>query len=907
MSRNAPEDRPGGPAPPPAPGASAASGPVRPVDPQRLPRHFEAAEAERRWHAFWQREGIYRWDPSRPREETFVVDTPPPTASGSLHVGHVFSYTHTDVIVRYKRMRGFNVYYPMGWDDNGLPTERRVQNFFHVRCDPHTPYEPDLDLPLEPASAKQRKGPPRLLSRRNFIEICQKLTTQDEEAFKELWTRIGLSVDWHQEYQTIDDHCRRLAQLSFRDLYEKGHVYTSDAPTMWDVDFQTAVAQAEVEDRERPGAYHHVEFGMEDGDERFTIATTRPELLAACVGVTAHPEDERYRHLFGRRAVTPLFFAPVPVFPSELADPEKGTGVLMVCTFGDATDVVWWREQGLALRQLVGRDGRLRPAPFGEPPFESLRPEEARRFYAELEGRSVKQARARVVELLREPEGSATGSGSPLQREPEPITHAVKFYENGERPLELVPTRQWFARLMDKKDELLARGAEIRWHPDFMGARFRDWTENLQLDWCLSRQRYFGVSIPVWYPLDDAGRPDFGNPIVAEPDQMPVDPVVEAPRGYEESQRDRPGGFTGEEDIFDTWFTSSLTPQIASHWLLHPERHAQLFPADVRPQSHEIIRTWAFYTIAKAWLHERTVPWHHVLISGWVLDPDRKKMSKSKGNVLTPLPLIDQYTADAARYWAASARLGSDTAFDEKVWKIGKRLATKIFNAGKFVLGQSADGRAVTEELDRAFLAGLRRLVETTTRSFEAWNYAHALQETESFFWTHFTDTYLELVKSRARDDDPARAGARASAVTSLRLGLSVLLRLLAPVLPYVTEEVWSWAFAEERGERSIHVARWPGEADFAAVPEPDGARSFELAVAALSAINRAKAEAEVSMAREVLGLRLAGPPKSLDGLRPVLPDVLAAARCSQHDLEPDDTLEDETFTVRDVEFAPRP
>ncbi len=873
------------------------------VDPDAIGRHFDGPEAEQRWHERWQRDGTYRYDPERSRDETFVVDTPPPTASGSLHVGHIFSYTHTDVIVRYKRMCGLNVYYPMGWDDNGLPTERRVQNYHHIRCDPHTPYAEGLEVGQP--SSKERKSPARLVSRRNFVEICQKLTTEDEKVFKALWERIALSVDWNLEYQTIDDHCQRTAQYSFLDLHAKGHVYTSDAPTMWDVDFQTAVAQAEVEDRDRPGAYHRIEFAVEGEDRTFTIATTRPELLPACVGVTAHPDDDRYKPLFGKRAVTPLFHAPVPIFPSELADPEKGTGVLMVCTFGDATDVQWWREEGLELRQVIGRNGRLVPVEFGGEGFESLRPDEANRYYAELEGKNVKQAQTRVVELLGEPDGSATGSGAPLQGEPEKIEHPVKFYENGDRPLEFVPTRQWFARLLDKKQSLLQKGEQIDWHPSFMGARYRDWTEGLSIDWCLSRQRYFGVPIPVWYPLDAECAPDYDNPIVAGADQLPVDPVVQAPKGYEESQRGQPGGFVGEEDIFDTWFTSSMTPQIASHWVDDPERHARLFPADVRPQAHEIIRTWAFYTIAKALLHEDSVPWHNVLISGWVLDPDRKKMSKSKGNVTTPMPLIEKYTADAARYWAASARLGSDTAFDESVWKIGKRLATKIFNAGKFVLSQEADLHPVSAELDRAFLARLSDLVDTVTRSFESWNFAHALQETESFFWSHFTDTYLELVKNRARADD---AASRGSAVASLRLGLSVLLRLFAPVLPYITEEVWSWVFAAETGHPSIHRAPWPGEADFSQVPSPAGERSFEVAVLALAAINKAKADAEVSMGREVASLVLAANGKTAGDLGPVLSDVLAAARCAgSHQLTVDDAIEDGQVEVREAEFAPKP
>jgi valyl-tRNA synthetase len=872
------------------------------IDAAAISKHFDAAGAERRWDAEWERRGTYRYDATRPREETFVVDTPPPTVSGSLHIGHVFSYTHTDVLARYRRMRGQNVFYPMGWDDNGLPTERRVQNYFHVRCDPRAEHDPDLRL--EPVSSRQRKQPPRLISRVNFIDLCHEVTREDEKGFEELWRRIGLSVDWSQQYATIDHRSRHLAQLSFRDLFEKGHVYSSDSPTTWDVDFQTAVAQAEMDDRIRRSAYYRIEFAVEGTDHGFAIATTRPELLPACVGVTAHPEDPRYRSFFGKSAITPLFRVPVPIFPSELADPEKGTGVLMVCTFGDATDVHWWREQGLALRQLVGRNGRLVPVTFGSDAFPSRDPEAANRYYAELAGKSVEQARKTTTGLPADPAGSATGGGPPLLGEPEPIEHAVKFYEKGDRPLEFIPTRQWFVRLLDKKAELLAKGDEVQWHPDFMRARFRDWTEGLNLDWCVSRQRYFGVPIPVWYPLDAEGNPDFAGAIVAEREQLPVDPTADVPKGFDPGQRDQPGGFAGETDIFDTWFTSSLTPQIGSHWLLDAERHAKLFPADIRPQSHEIIRTWAFYTIAKALLHEDAIPWRHAVVSGWVLDPDRKKMAKSHGNVTTPMPLIEKFTADGARYWSASARLGTDTTEDEKVFKIGKRLATKIFNAGKFVLAQTACVHPVQTELDRAFAGVLRALVQRATASFEDFNHAQALMETESFFWSHFTDTFIELTKARARADGD-EAG-RGSAVAALRLGLNVLLRLFAPFQPYVTEEVWSWAFAEETGHPSIHRAPWPGEADFEGIPAPANPASLDLAAACWGAINKSKADASVSMGREVERLTIAASARTLEQLAPVLEDALAAGRCRQHRLQESAELEHGSFEVRDAAFAKR-
>jgi valyl-tRNA synthetase len=859
---------------------------ARSIDPATLPKHFDSAAAEARWHAHWERLGVYAYDPSRPREETYVVDTPPPTVSGSLHVGHVFSYTHADVLVRQRRMRGDNVFYPMGWDDNGLPTERRVQNYFHVRCDPKAPVEPGLRLTPAPEKTKE---PPRLVSRPNFIELCLALTREDEEAFKALWRRLGLSVDWREEYSTIDERCRHLAQLSFRDLWEKGHLYHLEAPTMWDVDFQTAVAQAEVEDRAVKGAFHDVAFDVEGGGE-LVIATTRPELLAACVGVTAHPDDARYKGLFGRRAITPVFRAPVPIFPSELADPEKGTGILMVCTFGDATDVQWWREQRLQLRQVVGRDGRLVPVEFGTPGWESADAAAANAAYARIAAKGINGARQVVVEMLRE--------AGALRREPKPIEHSVKFYERGDRPLEFVSTRQWFVRLLDKKDALLAKGDAVAWHPDFMRLRYRNWTENLNVDWCISRQRYFGVPIPVWYPLDATGTPDYERAIVADRTTLPIDPTSDVPPGYRADQRDVPGGFTADPDVFDTWFTSSLTPQVSSRWLLDPERHRRLFPADVRPQSHEIIRTWAFYTIAKAMLHEDAIPWRHVVVSGWILDPDRKKMSKSKGNVVTPMHLLDEYGADGLRYWAASARLGTDTAFDDKVFKVGKRLVTKIFNAGKFVLGQEGDVAPITAELDRAFVHRLRALVDRVTALYGELDFAHALAETESFFWHDFTDTFLELVKVRARD----RAGG--SAIAALRLGLGVLLRLLAPVLPFVTEEVWSWAFADETGQASIHRAPWPGEADFAAIAPPADPACFDAAVACLAAVNKAKSEGGVSVGRGVRTMTLGASPATLARLAPAAGDVMASARVERHETTPRPDLGDNVFAVGDIAFV---
>jgi valyl-tRNA synthetase len=842
-----------------------------------IPERYEHHEVEETWRKRWEAWGIHRWDPTLPRDATFVVDTPPPTVSGSLHVGHVFSYTHQDLIVRYQRMRGKNIAYPMGWDDNGLPTERRVQNLLGIRCNPNLPYDPEWRP--DPAGGKRKEV--EEVSRRSFIEACGLVTAEDEKAFEHLWRHLGLSLDWSEQYATIDDHCRRISQLSFLNLVERGEVYNLESPTMWDIDFQTAVAQAEVEDRPRQGLFFDLRFGVEGGGE-LLIATTRPELLGACIAVVAHPDDERYRPLFGRHAITPLYGARVPIVAAEHADPAKGTGILMVCTFGDAMDVEWWKASGLPLKQLIGRDGRILPATIGDPPFASVDPGAAQRAHDEIAGLTVAKAKQRIAELLAA-DGSLPGwPGAALVGEPKPTDQVVKFYEKGDRPLEFVPTRQWFIRVLEHKQALLAQGEKIQWHPAHMKTRYSHWVDGLNQDWCISRQRYFGVPFPVWYAVREDGTADHSRPIYAEPSSLPVDPLTDAPPGFSAYRRDAPGGFTAEPDVMDTWATSSLTPQIQSHWGVDDERHQRLFPMDIRPQAHDIIRTWAFYTIVKAWMHSGEIPWYHVVLSGWILDPDRKKMSKSKGNVVTPDDLLVEYSSDAVRYWAARARLGTDTAFDPGVFKIGKRLATKVFNASRFVLGQldrvvgAGDPpglEQISEPLDRALVERLRAVVDQATRAFEAFDYASALQVVEEAFWS-FCDHYLELVKLRsyAEEDSPGRR----SAVATLGFALRTFLKLLAPFVPFVTEEVWSWRFATD-AEPSIHTARWPVSDEAAAVGAPEEEGAYEAAVEVLAAIRGAKTAAQKSLRWPVARLVVVGPEGHRRALAPVLEDVLRA------------------------------
>lgn len=841
---------------------------------------------EDKWDAAWSAQGTYLFDRAKAievgPEGVYSVDTPPPTASGSLHIGHVFSYTHTDVKVRFERMRGRTVFYPMGWDDNGLPTERRVQNYYGVRCDPSLPYVPDFTPPYEGGDNKSSKAADQQpVSRRNFIELCEKLTVEDEKHFEELWRRLGLSVDWTQTYRTISDDTIRTSQLAFLRNLERDEAFQDMAPTLWDIDFRTAVAQAELEDREQPASYHRVAFHKTDGSGDVHIETTRPELLAACVALVAHPDDERYRPLFGTTVRTPIFDVEVPVVAHHLAQPDKGSGIAMICTFGDVTDIVWWRELDLPNRTILGPDGRV----IAEAP-DAIVTDAAKAAYAEIAGKTVFSAKKRIVELLQE-------SGE-LIGEPKPFTHAVKFYEKGDRPLEIVSTRQWYirngARDEALREKLVALGREVSWHPDFMRVRYENWTNGLTGDWLVSRQRFFGVPIPVWYGLDHNGERDYSRVLVPAADQLPVDPSTDTPPGYREDQRGVPGGFDGETDIFDTWATSSLTPQLAGGWERDEELWKLVAPFDLRPQGQDIIRTWLFSTLLRSALEDDRAPWTDAAISGFIVDPDRKKMSKSKGNVVTPADILVQHGSDAVRYWAASSRLGTDAAFDPQnptQIKIGRRLAIKVLNAAKFVLSFPVpEGAEVTHALDASMLATLDGVVRESTKALDAYDHARALEIAESFFWT-FCDDYLELVKERAYDRTDV---GQASAALALRIALETLLRLFAPVLVFAAEEAWSW-FHDE----SVHVAAWP---------EPLGIEGDPAVLAATSealvGIRRAKTEAKASQKTPVTRVMIAAPAASVAALRLAEGDLKAVGRIGEIEWADADTT-----TVSDIELAP--
>ena len=868
----------------------------------QVPDKVATEGLEAQWNQRWEDQGTYRFDRSRPRQEVYSIDTPPPTVSGSLHVGHVFSYTHTDVVARFQRMQGKSVFYPMGWDDNGLPTERRVQNYFGVRVDATLPYDPNFEPPHVGGEGKSIKARDQVpISRRNFVELCERLTVEDEKHFEDLWRHLGLSVDWTQNYQTIGTRARKVAQAAFLRNLERGEAYQAEAPGLWDVTFQTAVAQAELESREYPGFYHRLAFHITDPARAaeaaaagapvengvdVCIETTRPELLPACVALIAHPDDERYKPLFGTTVASPVFGVEVPVLPHPEAEMDKGAGIAMCCTFGDTTDIDWWRDLNLPLRTVLRKDGRLQT----ETP-EWITTDEGREAFAELAGKTTFSAREALVARLE-----ASGE---MRGEPQKTMRQTNFFEKGDKPLEIVTSRQWYIRNgskpwvnpatdKDLNEELIERGKELEFHPDFMRVRYENWVRGLNNDWLVSRQRFFGVPFPLWYRVDENGEVDYTQIITPSEDQLPVDPSSDTAPGYTEDQRGVAGGFVGELDIMDTWATSSLSPQIACGWLEDEDLFSRTYPMDLRPQGQDIIRTWLFSTVVRADLEFGALPWAHAGLSGWILDSDHKKMSKSKGNVVTPMGLLEKFGSDAVRYWAASARLGLDAAFDESQMKIGRRLAIKVLNASKFALTMGGDADLdldithIVQPLDRSMLAALREVVSSATTALENYEHARALEVTESFFWT-FCDDYLELVKERAYNregkwSDQASASARAA----LAIAIDTFVRLLAPYLPFVTEEVWSWY-----REGSVHQAAWPTASDLEVTPDGtvegaiEDASSMLLGVAseALVVLRRVKSEAKVSPRTPFLEVTVSAPEQTIPLLEDVLEDLAAATK----------------------------
>lgn len=780
---------------------------------KQFPDKYKHNEVEKKWQDYWHNEKTYLWDASKERKENFVIDTPPPSVSGILHMGHICSYTQTDFIARYQRMLGKNVFYPMGFDDNGLPTERLVEKVKKVRA--------------------------HELERKEFQDLCKEVVEDAELEFEKLFNSIGLSVDWSQKYQTISDDCTTISQMSFLDLYNRQAVYRAFEPTIWDPVDGTALAQADLEDKEVPGVMSDINFELENGDS-LTIATTRPELIPACVAILYNPEDARYKHLKNSFAISPIFGVRVPIIEDETVDLEKGTGVVMCCTFGDIMDIEWWKKHKLDTRLIINKFGKIalqdkvnnHAFPFHETKL-------VQDSISRLEGKKVLDAREEIIQILKE--------NGFLIAQKETIK-VVKCAERSKAIVEIIVTPQWFIKVLDKKKELLEKSEECNWHPHFMKARIDNWIKGLNWDWCISRQRYFGVPFPIWYSKR-AG--EEGKILVADKDQLPINPITSLPKGYSRHE------VNAEMDVMDTWATSSVTPQINSHaindeFAIDKDRHKKLFPADIRPQAHEIIRTWAFYTLVKAMYHEDTIPWKNLVISGWVLASDKTKMSKSKGNIVTPIALIEEKGSDIVRYWAASSKLGQDLVYSEDMFQIGKKLINKLWNASKFIsihlneidVTKIDINKDVVNQVDKWILSKLHQTIKLSTKEFEKFEYSVAKSIIEDFFWNSLCDNYLELIKIRIYDENHSNPAGKKSAILTVAIVLDNLLKLFAPFLPHITEELHDIMFDTKA---SIHSkGKWP-KAESIPYNEHSEALGKHL-VEILNVIRKFKAEKAISI-----------------------------------------------------------
>lgn len=823
----------------------------------KLPDRYDAKTREKFWQNYWSDKKIYKWLNDKPRSETFVIDTPPPTVSGLLHMGHVFSYTQADFVARFQRMSGKDVFYPMGFDDNGLPTERLVEKIIEKKAGVY--------------EAENGHG--------SFVTKCREVVETAEKEFEALFSEIALSVDWEQKYQTISKESQKISQASFVDLYRKNLVEKKFEPVFWDISDRTALAQADLIDKEVEGMMNEIEFAIDGSDEKIIIMTTRPELLPACVAVMVHPEDFRYTKFHGKFAITPLFGVKVKIIPDDLVQLDKGTGAVMCCTFGDETDIRWWKKHQLELKVIIGKDGKIEGLPikqYKEKVIEALK--NTRSNNPPLEGGSESVAiRGGVENSNPSPKSQVTstlpqgdGNAPSLLIRQEKITRAVKCAERSGVPIEILVVPQWFIKILDKKEQLKAKAAQCNWYPEYMKVRIDQWIDGLSWDWCISRQRFFGVKFPVWYSKR-AG--EEGKILVATPEQLPCDPNVDLPNGYSREE------VSAETDIMDTWATSSISPQLSSKGIsdeisFDPQRHSKLFPADMRPQAHEIIRTWAFYTLVKATLHQNSVPWKNLMISGWCLAADKTKMSKSKGNVVTPTALIQEKGSDIVRYWASTSHLGADTAYSEEVFKIGQKLVTKLFNAAKFcsmnfeLLQENA---AITESSDLWILSKLELTIKRATQEFEKFEYARAREAIEEFFWKDLCDNYLEICKVRSYGLSAEKlagveltdvqkneiSAKQQSAIATLKICLNTLLKLFAPFTPHICDEIYSTIFADEFAKVGSINARgnWPK------IDQNLFSEKFlevgEAALAVIFEVRKFKSEQNISMKTTVKKIRI--------------------------------------------------
>jgi len=735
---------------------------------------YDAKEVEAKILKFWEDENIFKFDVNSDKP-IFSVDTPPPYISGKMHIGHAFSYSQQDFIVRFMRMKGFKIFYPFGTDDNGLPTERFIEKMNNVKS--------------------------KDMGRSDFIRLCLDTLNKVSPDCIQDFKNLAISADYDINYSTIDEHSQKISQRSFIELAKKGEAYRADFPTIWCPECQTSIAQAELEDKEFASLFSTLKFQSEGED--LLIATTRPELLPGCVAVFVNSKDDRYKKFVGKKAKVPLFEQEVPILEDDSAEIDKGTGVLMICSYGDKFDVDAINRHKLEPRVVFNKDGTLND------------------LAGDYKGLRIKDARKKILGDLEEKE---------LITEKKQINHVVNTHDKCGTEIEFLPTKQWFVKILDKKDRLLENGSKVNWSPEFMKKRYDNWINGLDLDWSISRNRHFGVPIPVWECLEC-------NEIIYPDDsELPVDPL------QQDRKCSRCNGIAiPEKMVLDTWATSSLTPQIAAEL---PGARGQIkIPFSLRPQGHDIIRTWAFYTIVKSLLHENNIPWKDIVVSGNV-SLGGEKMSKSKGNVIRPQDVMEQYGADALRFWAAGSKLGGDLNYQEQDLVAGKKFVTKIFNAAKFVFMnlEDFDGQKPEnlEIIDKAFLIKLNSLIKSCTEAFEKYEYSKVKMDVEKFFWKEFADNYLEIVKGRVYN---GTGDSRKSAQYVLYFSLLSIIKMMAPFTCFISEEIYQNYYKNIEKDISIHLSSWPetigveGREDI-----------FNKVVEVLEKVRFAKSDAKVSM-----------------------------------------------------------
>nr|MBA4404729.1 valine--tRNA ligase [Nanoarchaeum sp.] len=756
-----------------------------------MANNYDFKESEKKWSKYWEEEGIYDFD-GQSDKETYSIDTPPPTVSGAMHLGHAFSYSHEDFVARYQRMKQKNVFYPFGTDDNGLPTERLIEKLKNVRST-------EVD-------------------RTEFVKLCQDTVAGIRPNFIQDWKNIGMSCDFNKSYSTIDNHCIRTSQLLFMDLHKKGLAYQKSAPTMWCVKCQTAIAQAELEDEELNSTFNDIIFKV--GTENLIIATTRPELIPACVCIYVHPDDFRYKQIVGKKAKIPLFHYEVPIFADESVEKEKGSGAMMICSYGDKYDVEAITKRSLEPRVVIEKNGVLN------------------HFAAKYKGMNIKDARRAILDDLEKEK---------LLVNKKPIQHVVNVHDKCGTEIEFLSSKQWFVKILENKKKLIKSADKIKWHPEFMKTRYVNWVEALEWDWCISRQRAYGVPFPIWYCKK------CGKEMLADIKQLPVFPLENEPTKKCSCGSDK---FIAEQDVMDTWATSSLSPQIVCNFIEDEEYNinfGKTYPMSLRPQAHDIIRTWAFYTIARGLYHHNKEPWSNIMISGHVLDPKGKKMSKSKGNVVEPQKVIQTYGADALRFWAANASLGKDLSYKEEDIKTALRTITKLWNASNFAFLHLTDFKNKKMELeliDKGILSKFNDIIKECTDAFDNYEYSKSKMLTEIFFWSQLCDNYLEITKDRLYNPDKRGVESRKSAQYVLYQLLLGVTKLFAPIMPYISEEIYQTHFVKSEKEKSIHISKWPKYDK--KLKDEIAEKTWDKFVEILSFVRQEKAKNKLSLTAEV-------------------------------------------------------